>query len=86
MNSTHKRLAVGSSPTGPTMKLKMIIAAVCLLAASCGNSSPDVPSKAVSRTIDVQTVTVDGRLLNCAVYKDGYGGGVSCNWEAFNAG
>ena len=29
-----------------------------------------------------RVITVDGRDVTCVIYKSGYGGGVSCDWEA----
>lgn len=33
-------------------------------------------------TLTPREITVDGRDVICVIYKSGYGGGVSCDWES----
>lgn len=49
--------------------------------AGCGND-PDKPSGKPSGKFGVVTVNVDGRDVRCVTWKDGYGGGLDCDWEA----
>lgn len=63
------------------MKLRALFftgVAVAVLA-GCGSSPPSD-----ERLYEKPVHLTDGRVVVCVVYKDGYKGGVSCDWE--NAG
>jgi hypothetical protein len=56
-------------------------AAVALLAlTACGND-PKEPNGKPSGTFGVVTVNVDGRDVRCVTWKNGYAGGLDCDWE-----
>lgn len=59
------------------------VLSVALLAttlAGCSND-PSKPSGDATGTFRVVTVNVDGRDIRCVTWKDGHGGGISCNWQ-----
>ncbi len=52
---------------------RLLIAVVLVVLAGCGAGGP------AKRGNDV--VLPDGRTVTCVVYKQGYAGGISCDWE-----
>lgn len=56
--------------------------AIALALSGCSDGS-DTNDSAYMR---VETIEVDGKPLDCVAFKQGYGGGVSCNWESYNDG
>lgn len=64
-------------------KIMVLVASVIALAlAGCSDGS-DTDG---SRDMWVDTIEVEGKPLDCVAFKNGYGGGVSCNWDAYNEG
>lgn len=68
MKSRIATLAVALTLTLPTL-------------AACGND-PKEPNGKPSGTFGVVTVNVDGRDVRCVTWKNGYAGGLDCDWEA----
>lgn len=61
--------------------MRLLLAAAAVLAlTACGNDpqAPDGP-RGTFRTAEVK---VGDRTVPCITWKDGYGGGVSCDWSA----
>ena len=59
----------------------MIAAAALTLALSgCATGESD-PTTGEKTNLDVRRVQVDGRIVTCIVYRAGYAGGLSCDWN-----
>ena len=50
-----------------------------LLFAACGVDAP------MANKYGVTSVDVNGSPVECIIYNTGNAGGISCNWEAYNA-
>jgi hypothetical protein len=65
---------------GGQMTTRQVLVAVATLftLAACGNtpSNPEGPRGAFRTAV----VDVDGRKIPCITWKDGYAGGISCDW------
>lgn len=58
------------------------LVAVAALLSGCGASNdPTVPA-GPGGFFRVANVTVDGKSIPCVTWKDGYAGGLSCDWTA----
>lgn len=59
----------------------LVLAATISGIVACGND-PAAPSSRPTGTYRVTNVTVDGHSVPCVTWKDGYAGGLSCDWTA----
>jgi len=57
----------------------LAVVAVFALAA-CGND-PAKPDTSPGGYFNVTTVNVNGRQIPCVTWKNGYAGGLSCDWS-----
>lgn len=61
--------------------LGSILIAVIAGIEACGND-PAAPSNQPTGTYRVTNVTANGHSIPCITWKDGYAGGLSCDWSA----
>lgn len=68
------------------MRIRILFVCCLLALASCGtDKAPGEAELGDIRGKFTETeVTVDGRILKCVHHHQGYTGGLSCNWEAWN--
>lgn len=60
------------------MKYVLLIVVMAFVLSGCGGSLNSSNSNLTERTI----VLNDGRTITCVTYKQGYAGGLSCDWGA----
>lgn len=58
-----------------------VLAVIAVITVACGND-PAAPSSQPTGTYRVTNVTVNGHSIPCITWKDGYAGGLSCDWTA----
>ena len=62
------------------MKRKMMVVAVAaLLLTGCGAADADTGKS--TNLSEKKIALKDGRQVTCVVYKAGYAGGLSCDWD-----
>lgn len=63
------------------MKRLVFLATMAIMLAGCG---PPEREGWMSEDVYPIKVKVDGRAVNCIIYRDYKAGGISCDWEGWN--
>lgn len=57
-----------------------VVALALLILTGCGGNDPANPSTESSGTYRIVDVNAKGRSVTCISWKNGYAGGLSCDW------
>ena len=63
------------------MKKLAVVLAILLVLSGCGTTRQSDIEKSSANLKEGSITLSDGRVVVCIVYKRGYAGGLSCDWE-----
>ena len=63
------------------MKKLAVVLAILLVLSGCGATRQSDIEKSSANLKEGSITLSDGRVVVCIVYKRGYAGGLSCDWE-----